>query len=83
MKTIVIGLAAALMMTAGGAIAAETKPAPDTANAQKVTTAPAAKPDAKKVMHSEKSLKCSAEADTKQLHGKARKEFRKTCMKTV
>ncbi|MEQ1670918.1 MAG: PsiF family protein, partial [Hyphomicrobium sp.] len=28
-----------------------------------------------------KSKACSAEADTQKLHGKARKAFRKTCMK--
>jgi hypothetical protein len=39
-------------------------------------TAPAPKPA---VTHSAKSVACSKEADTKGLHGKARKKFRSAC----
>jgi psiF repeat len=34
-----------------------------------------------KVQRSAKSLECSAQADTKNLHGKVRKSFRKKCMR--
>ncbi len=41
------------------------------------------KKTADKVARSEKSKKCSADADAQHLHGKPRKEFRKTCMKAA
>jgi psiF repeat len=81
MKTIILALTAAVL-TAGGAYAAET-PAATTKPAMTATAKPAtAKPMAVRVAgHSEISKKCSADADVKKLHGKARKAFRKTCMK--
>lgn len=78
MKTMLSILASAMLLSAGAAMAEETKPAPATTNA-----AATAKPA--KVKHasvqSEKSKKCSADADAKNLHGKERKTFRKACMK--
>jgi hypothetical protein len=72
MKALGLGLVAALMLSAGSAFAAETK-STDAATAKTTT----------KAERSEKSKKCSAEADAKKLHGKARKEFRKTCLKAA
>jgi hypothetical protein len=72
MKALGLGLIAALLLTAGGAFAEEAKS----------TNATTAKPTTK-VERSEKSKKCSADADAKKLHGKARKEFRKACMKAA
>lgn len=40
------------------------------------TATPASKPA---VTHTAQSIKCSKEADTKGLHGKARKKFRSAC----
>ena len=83
MKAILLGLAAALMMSATGAIAADAK-ATTTTKVEKVQKAPkAAKVKKAPSVHSEMSKKCSADADTKKLHGKARKAFRKTCMKAA
>lgn len=45
------------------------------------TTAAPVKADPAKAARSELSLKCSAEATAKNLHGKERKKFRKACMK--
>jgi hypothetical protein len=61
--------ASALMLSAAGAYAAD--------SAKSATTKPAAKP------RSAISLKCSADADAKGLHGKERKAFRKHCMKSA
>jgi hypothetical protein len=80
-------LAAALVMTASGAYAAETKPADATTKPAATSTASTASTaSTKKVTKAERSAKskaCSAEADAKKLHGKARKAFRKTCMKAA
>ena len=78
MRTFALAFAAALMLTAGGAYAAETKSADATAKPAATTTAPKAKAE-----RSEKSKKCSADADAKGLHGKPRKQFRKACMKAA
>ncbi len=78
MRTLALGLAAALMIGASGAYAADAKSTGDTA---KTTTAAPAK--SAKAEPSEKSKKCSAEADAKNLHGQPRKEFRKTCLKAA
>lgn len=76
MKSSIFLLPAAFLMLSGAALAdqaAATAPAkPAAASAAKKTAA----------VQSEKSKKCSQEADAKKLHGKARKAFRKTCMKT-
>lgn len=71
MKALILGVAIATL-AAGSAFAAETAAATTTAKTK------VAKPA---VVHSEISKKCSAEADAQKLHGKARKDFRKTCMK--
>lgn len=79
MKAIILGLTAAVL-AAGGAYAADTKPV--TATTKPAMTATAKPATAKPMMaHSEISKKCSADADAQKLHGKARKAFRKTCMK--
>jgi len=44
-------------------------------------TAPAGKPTAAKTTRTAKSLECSKEADSKNIHGKARKSFMSTCKK--
>jgi psiF repeat len=81
MKALALGLAAALMMSATGAIAADDKTMTKepTAKTMKAPKAPKVKKDP--VAHSEISKKCSADADVQKLHGKARKSFRKACMK--
>lgn len=81
MKSIILGLTVAVL-AASGAYAAET-PAASTKPAVTATAKPAMKkPTAAHVaVHSEISKKCSADADTQKLHGKARKAFRKSCMK--
>ena len=67
----------ALLALGFGATIAEAKKAPKAPKDPNAVTAPkkSAKP------HSEKSVACSAEATAKGLHGKARKAFRKECMK--
>lgn len=66
MKKLIMTAVALLALGAGASIA-EAKKAP------KNPAAAAAK--------SEKSKACTKEADEKKLHGKARKTFRKECMK--
>ena len=53
---------------------------PKAPKAPKAAKAPKA-PKAAKAPPSEKSIACSAEATAKGLHGKARKAYRKACMK--
>jgi psiF repeat len=67
---------AALLLT-GTAFAQTTAPAPKDA-AKTETTAPT--PEEKKA-RSAASLECSKQADAKSLHGKARKKFRRECLK--
>lgn len=88
MKSLIKMIAVAAFLSSGAAMAAETKTAADAANTAKVTTAKPVKAEttkmtADKVARSEKSKKCSADADAQHLHGKPRKEFRKTCMKAA
>jgi hypothetical protein len=80
MKTMISVLASAFLLSAGVAMAEETKPVPAPAS-----TASTAKPAKMKhaAVHSDKSKKCSADADAKNLHGKERKTFRKACMKAA
>ena len=79
MKSSILLVPAAFLLLAGGALAADqaattaaTKPAKTASMAHHTKTAS---------VQSEKSKKCSAEANEKKLHGKARKAFRKDCMK--
>ena len=65
-------LTAAVLALTMGATMAEAKKAPK-----------APKDPAAVTVHTEKSKACSAQADEKKLHGKARKAFRKTCMKAA
>lgn len=77
---------ASLMMI--GAAAAQT-PAPSTTAPAATTTAPAATkaaPAATKKAEAPRtaaSLECSKEADTKAVHGKARKKFMSECKKAA
>lgn len=81
MKTLFGALAAAALLSTA-AVAEETggtsKPVPKPAAS---TTAPAKTKSA--TVQSEKSKKCSADADAKHLHGKERKAFRKECLKSA
>lgn len=70
-KSLIISGAAVLALTMGAGIA-EAKTAPK-----------APKDPAAAAAQSEKSKACSKQADEKKLHGKARKTFRKTCMKAA
>jgi hypothetical protein len=73
---------AALAMTASSGFAQTAAPAPSTA--KPAVTAPAQPDTGKKTTMSAadkaaKSKECSAQADQKGLHGKARKRFRDDC----
>ena len=68
-------------LVAGPALAqtaAPAKPAVPAAVTAPAATTPAA---TSKAARSAKSVDCSKQADAKNLHGKARKTFRNTCMK--
>jgi len=71
MKYVVTTIAAAALLASTAAYAGHSK-----GHAK-------AKDPAAVAAQSEKSKKCSADADAKKLHGKARREFRKTCMKAA
>ena len=85
-KKIMISGVALLALGLGASIAEAKKApsAPKDPNAVTTTAktpkAPKA-PKAAKAPPSEKSIACSAEATAKGLHGKARKAYRKACMK--
>ena len=84
-KKIMITSVALLALGLGASIAeAKKAPAapkdPNAVSAPKTPKAPKA-PKAAKAPRSEKSVACSAEATAKGLHGKARRAFRKECMK--
>ena len=83
-KIVLAGSLALLMQ--GAAFAQTTPPAatPAPAAAPSTPATPAAKPAKTKMSAADKaalSKKCSADADTQKLHGKARKKFRSDCMK--
>jgi hypothetical protein len=59
--------------------AAPATPAAKPAAAAPATAAPAAKPA--KAERTAKSMECSKQADTQNLHGKPRKKFMSTCKK--
>jgi psiF repeat len=95
----ILGVAFAALMLSAGVSLAEPAPATAAAKPAVTAAAPAntAKPakvakihgDKKHGAHgkfaakSEKGQECSAQADTQGLHGKARRHFRKECMKTA
>jgi hypothetical protein len=79
MKSSIFLLPAAFLMLSGAAFAADQ--AATTAQEKPAKTASVKKPTKTASVQSEKSKKCSAEANEKKLHGKARKAFRKECMK--
>ena len=69
------GLALATSLLFAGAAFAQTSTAP--------AAAPAATEKKAEKPRTAASLECSKEADAKGLHGKPRKEFRKTCIKAA
>ncbi len=71
-----LGLIALAGTLATGPVLAQTAPATTTAPAAKSTPAVAPKKERTAI-----SKKCSADADAKGLHGKARKKFRDECKK--
>jgi hypothetical protein len=80
MTKLVAAAAAALMISVGAASAQSTAPAqaaPAPGAAATTAKKPAIKPAAERTPE---SLKCSAEADKQNLHGKPRQAFRKKCM---
>ncbi len=81
--TKVVGMAIAALAFSSGALLAEPAAKADDAAKAATTKAATAKADkaAKKDAKSAKSKECSAQADAQKLHGKPRKDFRKTCMK--
>ena len=91
MKTLISMLTAAVLLASGAAMAEVAKPI-DKPVAKTAVTTPAKTavitPAKTKHAHvasvrSEKSLKCSADATAKSLHGKERKMFRHACMKAA
>lgn len=81
-KTAIAAAALAFALSTG-AIAADQAAgtaAPAATTVKKVKAPKVAKPAAPK---SEASMACSKDADAKNLHGKERKKFRETCMKTA
>jgi hypothetical protein len=74
MKIFALTTALALGMFVAGPVLAD-----DAATAPKPAATTMAKPDA--AAKAAKSQECSKEADAKNLHGKARKEFREKCKK--
>ncbi|MBX9684565.1 MAG: hypothetical protein K2X41_12335 [Hyphomicrobium sp.] len=81
-----LSMAAAMILLSSSAVmAAETTAAP--AVTKPVATHAASDHAVKKMktatVRSEKSKKCSADADAKSLHGKERRAFRKTCLKAA
>lgn len=60
---------------------AQTQPAPATKPAATAPAKPAASAPMDKTAKAAKSKECSAQADQKGLHGKARKKFREECKK--
>ena len=78
-KKIMITSVALLALGLGASIA-EAKKAPAAPKDPNAVSAPKT-PKAAKGPRSEKSVACSAEATAKGLHGKARRAFRKECLK--
>ncbi len=74
-------MSAAFAQTATPAPAPTTKMAPAGKKAEPATMAPAEKKAEKP--RTAASLECSKEADTKSLHGKARKKFMSECKKAA
>lgn len=79
-KTLLSLIAAAAVLTSGAAISEAAPKAAANAPAKPAVHATTTKVA---TVHSEKSKKCSADADAQHLHGKARKAFRRTCLKAA
>ena len=85
MKTLISMLTAAVLLSSGAAMAADSTGSAVPVAKPAVTAAAPAKVKTPKIasIQSEKSKKCSADADAKSLHGKERKSFRHACMKAA
>jgi hypothetical protein len=78
----------ALVVSSGALMAEPTASTDKAATATTTTTKPVKvaktkKPEKLFVAKSEKGKECSAQADAQKLHGKARRHFRKKCMKAA
>jgi psiF repeat len=85
-KTMAAAVAAVTLLsfTPGAAFAQTTQPAPAAkSSAPAPATSTPAPSTATSKQRSTVSMECSKEADTKGLHGKARKEFRSECKKNA
>ena len=80
MRLVLIASAAALML-AGPVSAQQTAPVEATSIGAQTTTSTTSTKATKP--RTAISVSCSSQADTKGLHGKDRKKFRRTCMKAV
>ena len=76
-------LTAAVLLSSGAAMAETTNSAAPSAKPAVVATHAKAKSQHVATVQSDKSKKCSANADAKNLHGKERKSFRHACMKAA
>lgn len=85
MKTLISMLTAAVLLSSGAAMAADSATSAVPVAKPAVTAAVPAKVQAPKIasVQNDKSKKCSADADLKNLHGKERKSFRHACMKAA
>lgn len=86
--TRVFAAAMTALVVSSGALMAEPTASTDKAATATTTTKPAKvaktkKPEKLFVAKSEKGKECSAQADAQKLHGKARRHFRKECMKAA
>lgn len=80
MKSVISAVAAVLLLTSGAAFAAEQSSSPAASATHATAHAKTTKKAHTASVQSEKSKKCSAEADAQKLHGKERKAFRKSCL---
>jgi hypothetical protein len=78
-KTAIAAAALAFALSTGAMAQTATDTTKSTTATTKTVKAPKVKAPAKP--RSEASMACSKDADAKNLHGKARKTFRETCMK--
>ncbi len=76
-----LGLAAAALLLSAGLALAQTPPPPGASSTPTTTTkAPAQSTTGKKKASTPEGIECSAQADAKNLHGKERKTFRSKCI---
>ena len=83
-NTMAAGLAAGMLLCfAPAASFAQTTPPATPPAAKSSTPSTSAPSSSSSTQRSTVSMECSKEADTKGLHGKARKEFRSECKKNA